>query len=165
MALLDRFRAQPRQKHPDPAVRLAFVQEIPLTDHELLTEVAREDPDARVRRAAVAKLLDPRALADIATSDGDESVRAEAAAMLRDVALEAFEGIGASRADARHRAARSARPRIDRASRGARIGAADVARGARRSPAGARRRAEQRVPRASVFSQGPLPGSRRAGTD
>ena len=96
MALLDRFRAQPRQKHPDPAVRLAFVQEIPLTDHELLTEMAREDPDARVRRAAVAKLLDPRALAVIATSDGDESVRAEAAAMLRDVALEAFEGIGES---------------------------------------------------------------------
>src|SRR5207248_530513 len=96
MALLDRFRAQPRQKHPDPAVRLAFVQEIPLTDHGLLTEMAREDPDARVRRAAVAKLLDPRALAVIATSDGDESVRAEAAAMLRDVALEAFEGIGES---------------------------------------------------------------------
>src|SRR2546430_1974541 len=96
MALLDRFRAHPRQKHPDPAVRLASVQEIPLTDHELLTEVAREDPDARVRRAAVAKLLDPRALAVIATSDGDESVRAEAAAMLRDVALEAFEGIGES---------------------------------------------------------------------
>jgi hypothetical protein len=94
MALLDRFRAQPRQKHPDPAVRLAFVQEIPLTDHELLTEVAREDPDARVRRAAVAKLLDPRTLSSIATDDGDEGVRAEAAAMLRDVALEAFEGIG-----------------------------------------------------------------------
>ena len=94
MALLDRFRAQPRQKHPDPAVRLAFVQEVPLTEHELLTEVAREDSDAKVRRAAVAKLLDPAALASIAAQDADESVRAEASAMLRDVALEAFEGIG-----------------------------------------------------------------------
>src|SRR5919197_725195 len=91
MALLDRFRAQPRQKHPDPAVRLAFVQEIPLTDHELLTEVAREDPDARVRRAAVAKLLDPRTLSSIATDDGDEGVRAEAAAMVRRAALEALD--------------------------------------------------------------------------
>src|SRR6516162_7725206 len=96
MAILDRFRTQPRQKHPDPAVRLAFVQEIPLNDHELLTEMAREDVDPRVRRAAVRKLLDPAALAAIAANDGDEHVRAEAAAMVRDIALEAFEGIGES---------------------------------------------------------------------
>ncbi|HET9764530.1 MAG TPA: DUF349 domain-containing protein, partial [Casimicrobiaceae bacterium] len=94
MAILDRFRAQPRQHHPDPAVRLAFVQEIPLTEHALLAEIAREDADVRVRRAAVAKLLDPAALASIAANDADEAVRADAAAMLRDVALEAFEGIG-----------------------------------------------------------------------
>jgi uncharacterized protein DUF349 len=94
MALLDRFRAQPRQKHPDPTVRLAFVQEIPLSEHDLLTEVAREDADARVRRAAVAKLLDPAALSAIAKDDADESVRAEAASMLRDLALESFEGVG-----------------------------------------------------------------------
>ena len=30
MALLDRFRTQSRHKNPDAAVRLAFVQEIPL---------------------------------------------------------------------------------------------------------------------------------------
>ena len=94
MALLDRFRAQPRQHHQDPAVRLAFVQEIPLTEHALLAEMAREDADPRVRRAAVGKLLDPAALAVIAAGDTDESVRADAAAMLRDVALEAFVGIG-----------------------------------------------------------------------
>src|SRR5581483_10154544 len=57
-------------------------------------EIAREDADPRVRRAAVGKLLDPAALASIAAGDADESVRADAAAMLRDVALEAFEGIG-----------------------------------------------------------------------
>ena len=58
MPLLDRFRAQPRQKHPDPAVRLAFVQEIPIDERDLLAEIARDDADARVRRAAVAKLMD-----------------------------------------------------------------------------------------------------------
>jgi len=59
MAILDRFRTQARHKHPDAAVRLAFVQELPLDERELLVEIAREDGDPRVRRAAVAKLLDP----------------------------------------------------------------------------------------------------------
>src|SRR5258708_30136406 len=94
MALLDRFRAQPRQKHVDPAVRLAFVQEIPLEEHDLLAEIAREDADARVRRAAVAKLMDPAALVSVAKSDADDAVRAQAIDMLRDIALEGFEGVG-----------------------------------------------------------------------
>ena len=94
MALLDRFRTHPRQKHPDPAVRLAFVQEIPIDERELLAEIAREDADARVRRAAVAKLMDVAALAGVAKDDADEGVRAQAVAMLRDLALESFEGMG-----------------------------------------------------------------------
>jgi hypothetical protein len=94
MALLDRFRTQPRQKHPDAAVRLAFVQEIPIDERELLAEIAREDADARVRRAAVAKLMDVAALAGGAKDDADEGVRAQAVAMLRDLALESFEGMG-----------------------------------------------------------------------
>jgi len=49
MTLLDRFRTQP-QKHPDPAVRLAYVEELPLSEHELIAAAAREDEDARVRR-------------------------------------------------------------------------------------------------------------------
>ena len=32
MTLLDRFRAQPPQKHADPAVRLSYVQEIPIDE-------------------------------------------------------------------------------------------------------------------------------------
>jgi uncharacterized protein DUF349 len=94
MPLLDRFRAQPRQKHPDPAVRLSFVQEIPIDEHDLLAEIARGDDDARVRRAAAAKLMKPAALAEIARDDADEGVRGQANAMLRDIALEAFEGVG-----------------------------------------------------------------------
>src|SRR5204863_6596266 len=87
-------RAHPRQKHVDPAVRLAFVQEIPLDERELLAEIAREDGDARVRRAAVAKLMDPAALLGVAKSDADEAVREQAIDMLRDIALEGFEGLG-----------------------------------------------------------------------
>src|ERR1700730_18213715 len=93
MALLDRFRAQPRQKHADPTVRLAFVQEIPMDERELLAEIAREDPDARVRRAAVGKLMDPAALGALVGGEVDEGVRGSAVAMLRDIALEAFEGM------------------------------------------------------------------------
>ena len=75
MALLDRFRTQSGHKNPDAAVRLQFVQEIPLDERELLTEIAREDADPRVRRAAVAKLMDPAALAAVAKADADEQVR------------------------------------------------------------------------------------------
>jgi hypothetical protein len=96
MALLDRFRTHPGHKNPDAAVRLQFVQEVPLDERELLGEVAREDADPRVRRAAVAKLMDPVALAAVAKTDGDEQVRVQAVSMLRDIALEAFEGLGES---------------------------------------------------------------------
>ena len=63
MTILDRFRAQPGQRHADPAVRLAFVQDVAIDQRALLAEIAREDEDPRVRKAAVAKLMDPAALA------------------------------------------------------------------------------------------------------
>ncbi|HTK28932.1 MAG TPA: DUF349 domain-containing protein [Vicinamibacterales bacterium] len=94
MTLLDRFRAPARDTHPDPSVRLAFVQELPLDDRAALASFAREDPDARVRRAAVAKLMDPAALGEVARTDADADVRAAAVTMLRDIAVEAFEGVG-----------------------------------------------------------------------
>src|SRR3954467_1728082 len=94
MAILDRFRTQARHKHPDAAGRLAFVQELPLDERELLVEIAREDGDPPGPRSAVAKLLDPAALAGVAKDDADEQVRAQAVSMLRDIALEACEGIG-----------------------------------------------------------------------
>src|SRR6059036_3158502 len=94
MALLDRFKTHPRHKHPDPAVRLAYVAEIPIDDRDQLAAIAREDDDARVRRTAVEKLMDPAALAGIAREDRDEGVRGQALAMLRDIALQVFEGLG-----------------------------------------------------------------------
>jgi hypothetical protein len=93
MAILDRFRTLPRHKHPDPAVRLAYVEELPIDDREQLAAIARGDEDPHVRRAAVAKLLDPPALAGVAREDRDEAVRDQAIAMLRDIAVEAFEGV------------------------------------------------------------------------
>ncbi len=96
MTLLDRFRTQTRHKHPDPAVRLSYVAEIPLDDREMIAAIAREDEDPRVRRAAVAKLLDAAALGSIARDDADEGVRSAASEMLRDLALEVFEGTGES---------------------------------------------------------------------
>jgi hypothetical protein len=93
MTLLDRFRAPSRQKHPDPAVRLAYVSELPVSERDLIVAVAREDDDIRVRRAAVAKLLDPAALAGIVRDDADSGVRDDALAMLRDIALDSFEGV------------------------------------------------------------------------
>lgn len=93
MTLLDRFRSQPPQKHPDVAVRLAFLADVPVADRETIAAMAREDADPKVRRAAVAKLMDPAALAIVARSDTDESVRASATDMLRDIAVEAFVGL------------------------------------------------------------------------
>jgi len=92
MTLLDRFRTQP-QNNPDPAVRLAYLAELPLTERDQIAAAAREDADARVRKAAVAKLLDPQALAGIARDDVDPGVRDSALMMLRDIALDAFEGV------------------------------------------------------------------------
>jgi hypothetical protein len=92
MTLLDRFRTQP-QKHPDPAVRLAHVEELPISESDQIAAAAREDDDARVRRAAVGKLMDPNVLAAIARDDVDAGVRESALGMLRDIACDAFEGV------------------------------------------------------------------------
>lgn len=101
MTLLDRFRTQARDKHPDPTVRLAYVAELPIADRAAIAAIAREDEDARVRRAAVAKLMDAAALGAIARDDSDPAVQAAAKTMLRDIALEAFEGTaGADSLDA-----------------------------------------------------------------
>lgn len=75
MGFFDRFKSQPRWKHAEPAVRVAAVDAMPDEDQELLLQIAREDEDAGVRRAAVAKLTDPAALSGIARSEADESVR------------------------------------------------------------------------------------------
>ena len=94
MAILDRFRSLPANKHPDPEVRLGYIETLSIDDREPLASAAREDESARVRRAAVGKLMDPSILALVARDDPDPGVRAHAMSMLRDIALEAFEETG-----------------------------------------------------------------------
>lgn len=93
MTLLDRFRTPTPDKSPDPLVRLAYVEELPLSDSATIAAIARDDEDARVRKAAVAKLMRPAVLATIAREEREESVKAQALTMLRDIAFEAFEEV------------------------------------------------------------------------
>jgi hypothetical protein len=91
MGILDRFKTQPKWKHPDAEVRLAGVQELPEEEQDALAEIARTDEDARVRKAAVGKLGTVATLAEILRADADEAVRDQAAGVLLDIALGAFE--------------------------------------------------------------------------
>src|SRR2546425_10623100 len=94
MGLLEKLRPQPRWKHTDPAVRAAAVYELGAEEAEALHALAREDSEARVRRAAVSRLDEPLVLGEIARTDPDEDVRAEAVRGL------AGPGAEAGRADA-----------------------------------------------------------------
>src|SRR3954469_19432256 len=78
MGILEKLRPQPRWKHADPAVRAAAVYELGPDEADALRALAREDAEARVRRAAVARIDDPAVLADIGRTDPDEDVRTEA---------------------------------------------------------------------------------------
>ena len=57
MGFFDRFKPQPRWKHPEAAVRVAAIDAMPDEEQELLLQIAREDTEPGVRRAAVAKLV------------------------------------------------------------------------------------------------------------
>ncbi len=91
MGILEKLRPQPRWKHADPAVRAAAVYDLGPDDADALRALAREDADARVRRAAVNRVDDLSVLADVARTDPDEEVRAEAIRGLAGLAAEADE--------------------------------------------------------------------------
>ena len=55
MGILEKLRPQPRWKHADPAVRAAAVYDLGPDEAEALRALAREDAEARVRRAAVTR--------------------------------------------------------------------------------------------------------------
>lgn len=76
MSLLNRLR--PKWQHSDPDVRVDAVRRLDKGEVELLTAVAQQDDDARVRKLAIKKLDTPRVLLEIAESDSDPSVRATA---------------------------------------------------------------------------------------
>src|SRR3954467_15612364 len=92
MSFLDRFKIQPKYKSADPDVRLAAVAEFgpgPLNeeDQAALLALAREDTDARVRRAAIARIEDVGVLAPIAGNDADQGIRDEVLGRLAEVAM------------------------------------------------------------------------------
>ena len=89
MGILEKLRPTPRWKHADPSVRAAAVYEIGPEETDALRALAREDADARVRRAAVTRLDDADVLADVARTDPDEEVRSEAVRGLAGLAAEA----------------------------------------------------------------------------
>lgn len=85
MGILDKLRPQARWKHGDPMVRLEAIQALDATETDVFAQVASEDSDARVRRAAVGRLADADVLAAITRNDTDTGVRD--AAVQRIVAL------------------------------------------------------------------------------
>ncbi|HEX5474836.1 MAG TPA: DUF349 domain-containing protein [Vicinamibacterales bacterium] len=89
MSFLDRFKPQPKWKSADPDVRAAGVLELggEPEDVAVLTSLAREDADARVRRAAAARVGDVAVLVAIAGSDPDETIRGEVTDRLAAIAL------------------------------------------------------------------------------
>ena len=73
MSLLDKFR--PDWKHSDADVRADAVRLLGPSAVETLTELARTDPDAKVRSLAMRKLEDPDLLLELSKSDEDEKLR------------------------------------------------------------------------------------------
>ena len=77
MSFLDRFKPQPKWKHADPAVRAAAVADVPAdAEHDgVLLELAADDPDVRVRRAAVGRLSGAEDLVRVARGEKDDDLR------------------------------------------------------------------------------------------
>ncbi len=82
MGLLDKLRPQPKWKHADPTVRAAAVQELGPGEADALRELALDDPDPHVRRAAVARASDVGLLTDAVRRESDPEVRDAAASAL-----------------------------------------------------------------------------------
>lgn len=96
MGILDKLRPQARWKHGDPMVRLEAIQAADV-DATVLSEVARDDGDARVRRAAVSRLTDIDVLAGVTRNDRDDSVRDAAVDQLLTLAGDAATAAAAAR--------------------------------------------------------------------
>ncbi len=86
MGILDRLKPQPRWKHTDPAVRLQAIPE--LVDPIELGTLAEHDPDAKVRKAAIAKVDDPVVLRRVTASATDPGVQDAAGDRLLGLALD-----------------------------------------------------------------------------
>jgi hypothetical protein len=82
MGLLEKLRPQPKHKHADPAVRLEGLHDLDDTDQETLVALATDDPDPRVRRAAIGRVSDAAALAGMVRNESDPATRDQASGRL-----------------------------------------------------------------------------------
>ena len=89
MGILDKLRPQSKTTHPDPNIRIEAVHETDAGDLASLSGFAKDDADARVRRAAVARITDAAVLADIARNESEASVRDHAVGAVGGAGLEA----------------------------------------------------------------------------
>ena len=97
MGILEKLRPQPKHKNVDPAVRIEGVHEIdPAVEGDVIVALAKDDPDARVRRAAVGRVGDASVLADIARNEADAGVREHAVTQLADQAMKHDESVAAA---------------------------------------------------------------------
>ena len=89
MAFLDRFKAQPKWRHADAAIRTAAVADIPDDDEHrgVLLELAAQDPDSRVRRAAIERLERAEDLVSLVRPESQEDLRRLIAERLVAIAL------------------------------------------------------------------------------
>ena len=105
MGILDKFRSTPKTSHADPAVRIEALRALDADDQAAFASFAKDDADARVRRAAVARVTDPVVLGDVVRNDADDAVKAQALeqlverasrhdASLAAPALDALMGLG-----------------------------------------------------------------------
>jgi hypothetical protein len=69
--------AEIARTNPDPRLRAAAVAKI--ADPVVLAEIAKKDSDPAIRKSAIERVSDRVALADIAQTDSDDGVRAAAA--------------------------------------------------------------------------------------
>jgi hypothetical protein len=89
MSFLDRFKPQPKYRHPDPVIRLAGIAELP-DDAEhwgVIADLASSDEDVRVRRAAVNRIGAVGYLARLARTEKDDALRRELADKLVAIAI------------------------------------------------------------------------------
>jgi hypothetical protein len=96
MGILEKLRPTPRWKHTDPAVRAAAVYELGPDETDTLRQMAHEDVEARVRRAAVSRLANVDDLAEVARTDPDDEVRGEAIRSLTGIATETADAEAAA---------------------------------------------------------------------
>ena len=92
MGILDKLRPQAKWKHGDPSVRLEAVQAFGDGDTDVLVQVATEDHDPRVRRAAVGRISDADTLAAVTRNDSDPPTRDVAVQRLVALAADASAG-------------------------------------------------------------------------